>query len=270
MERQTIQRKFEAMGARVKVRWEPGFPENTGDLAIDVLRDRKGEYFDLNASGPVEFTVLDLKPKDRHLLLMARIFEADQAQVIKTLCGHDEREWFAAQVPRIAAVNVDSAKEALKPAEAAASQARRKVKPKDRHRRKNKGFIRQGEWFFLPVEELQPDRLLITKKEPLMLAGVRGGSKPHVAEEAYRFGGETVYVHPRWAPRGITAKALNRLFQRKPQAAGASDWRTMRRNAQLYVRGAVRHPDHRTVILKDWHRVVVNREERGQAVVFLD
>ncbi len=44
----------------------------------------------------------------------------------------------------------------------------------------------------------------------------------------------------------------------------------MTRNPELYVRGWVRHPDHKTIILHDWHRVVVNREVRGRNVTFLD
>jgi len=46
-----------------------------------------------------------------------------------------------------------------------------------------------------------------------------------------------------------------------------------RRNAAVYVRGRVWHPDHKTIVLNEWHRVMMNAE--GQAlgartVVFLD
>jgi hypothetical protein len=37
--------------------------------------------------------------------------------------------------------------------------------------------------------------------------------------------------------------------------------------------GAVRHPDHATIVLRDWHRVLMNTEHRAEAmrhVAFLD
>ena len=50
-------------------------------------------------------------------------------------------------------------------------------------------------------------------------------------------------------------------------------WQTMRRNAGVYVRGRVWHPDHKTVVLDVWHRVVMNTEAQApgrERVVFLD
>jgi hypothetical protein len=47
----------------------------------------------------------------------------------------------------------------------------------------------------------------------------------------------------------------------------------MRRDPDLYVRGAMRHPDHATVVLHGWHRVYLNTESQARAmshVVFLD
>jgi hypothetical protein len=47
----------------------------------------------------------------------------------------------------------------------------------------------------------------------------------------------------------------------------------MRRDAFVYVRGRIRHPDHRTVVLHGWHRVVMNTESQSKAmrnVAFLD
>ena len=47
----------------------------------------------------------------------------------------------------------------------------------------------------------------------------------------------------------------------------------MRRNPGVYVRGRVRHADHATIILHDWHRVVMNTEGQSKAmrnVAFLD
>ena len=47
----------------------------------------------------------------------------------------------------------------------------------------------------------------------------------------------------------------------------------MRRNRKLYVRGRVRHPDHRTVVLDGWNEVLSNTENLSHAmrnVAFLD
>jgi hypothetical protein len=47
----------------------------------------------------------------------------------------------------------------------------------------------------------------------------------------------------------------------------------MTRDADVYATGAVRHPDHATIRLDGWHRVVMNTEQRARAmrnVVFLD
>ena len=278
MNRDLIERKFEAMGARVRFqdlaamnrsRFLRDLNEN---IVVDVLRDKKGEFFNIAISGSIDLIVPDVQPADRHLLLMARVPTVAETgtRTVKLLCGHDEREWFAAQVPGGGVSNVDTAKESIKPPLAAQSQKRHRVKARDRHRRKNKGFIRQGEWFFIPSPGLNPDPARITRREPIVLAGTRAGSKPHVAEEALREGGEVVFVHPRYARRGLTEAARERLFQRKPQAARAGNWQTMRRNPQLFVRGSVRHPDHKTIRLNGWHRVALNLEERGRSVAFLD
>ena len=47
----------------------------------------------------------------------------------------------------------------------------------------------------------------------------------------------------------------------------------MQRNPLVYVRGRVRHPDHATINLRGWHRVVMNTESQARAmrnVAFLD
>ena len=47
----------------------------------------------------------------------------------------------------------------------------------------------------------------------------------------------------------------------------------MRRNPKVYVRGRVRHPDHKTVMLDGWHEVLSNTENLSHAmrnVAFLD
>ena len=50
-------------------------------------------------------------------------------------------------------------------------------------------------------------------------------------------------------------------------------WTRMMRDSQVYAKGRVRHSDHKTVVLKSWHRVFMNTEAQARAavnVVFLD
>jgi hypothetical protein len=157
--------------------------------------------------------------------------------------------------------------EALKPTEVQAAQERKKIKSKDRTRRKNQAFVRQGEWFFIPMPGFEVDKQLILRDEPLQ----RGRSKPHMAEECYRTGGQTVY-RCREYPNGLTDGEYKKLLQRQP-AMKNLNWQVMRRDPHVYVRGRVSHSDHKTIELPCWHRVVMNTETQSRAmqnVAFLD
>jgi len=43
----------------------------------------------------------------------------------------------------------------------------------------------------------------------------------------------------------------------------------MKRDALVYVRGEITHPDHKTICLEGWHRVLMNTENRSMALRFL-
>jgi hypothetical protein len=63
-----------------------------------------------------------------------------------------------------------------------------------------------------------------------------------------------------------------RILTGNPRAK-AWGWQSMLRNAGVYVRGRVRHADHKTIVLHGWHRVLMNTEGEAQAmrnVAFLD
>jgi hypothetical protein len=158
--------------------------------------------------------------------------------------------------------------EALKPPEVVEAQRRQGVKGKDRQRRKNAAYVRQGEWFFLPAPRLHVDKRQALCNEPLS----RGtGSKPHWAEFLYRRGGEAVYVCDAY-PQGLKWEAYYDLLRRKARAK-AWNWRHMVRNPEAYVKGKISHVDHKTIVLQVWHRVVMNTEGQSAAmqhVVFLD
>jgi len=90
-----------------------------------------------------------------------------------------------------------------------------------------------------------------------------------MCEELYRYGGETVYVSAA-APAGLTQYEYAALSEHE---RNQRTWRIMRRNAKVFARGRVRHPDHKTVFLDGWHEVFSNTESLSAAmknVVFLD
>ncbi len=268
MDTNLLNLKFARMGARLKIAdWPSRWSRINGIVSLDVRADRTGEFFEIARPAGIdaEIAVLDVQPAERHLLLLVR----DGKDKSKFLCGHDERHWFVAGIPETAPVGtVRQAKEALKPAEVLSAQAGKGLRAKARNRRKNAAFVRQGEWFFLPATSLIVDDKLILSNEPI----TRGnGGKPHWAEFCYRTGGETVWVCSKH-PNGVTEAQYKAILARNSRFKGWN-WRTMRRNAGVYVRGRIRHPDHATITLHGWHRVVMNTEGQSKAmrnVAFLD
>jgi hypothetical protein len=267
---ENTERKFDEIGARVKIRSllsrdsRRVSQTRTGWPRLDVLRDRKGEYFDIAVPTNGSIEVVDFRPKDQHLLLMARTPKGDKA---KFLCGHDERHWFVCAVPERAGVhNVLTAKRALQPESVQDQIVEKRVKTRRQLRRRNKAFTRQGEWFFVKADFVPPAKEVL-HNERLS----RGwGSKPHVVDFAYRQGGTLVYVHNRHAPSGITEKQFLALSEPVRKEFG---WSRMMRDAQVYAKGRVRHSDHKTVVLRGWHRVFMNTEAEAHAAVnvaFLD
>ncbi len=263
-----LERAFARMGARVEFgqlirRNRVSGRMVSEDLALDVRQDRHGEYFLISRAraSTTELVVLDVQPRDRHLLLLSR----SAAEKHRFLLGHDERHWFVAGIPESTPVSrVRDAKQALKPDLVQSSE--RGVRTKYRDRRSNAARIRQGEWFFVPAPDTQVEEFLVLRNEPIARGG---GGKPHVCEELYRFGGETVYVSP-GAPNGLTDEQYRGLSEGE---RNRWNWRVMRRNPRVYVRGRVRHPDHKTVMLDGWHDVLSNTENLSHAmrnVAFLD
>ncbi len=264
METMLLQQQFARMGARLQIAAANGPRARTG---IDIGGDRRGTFFDIRIrpDDPVEYEVVDLRPDVRHLLLLARRPDAKE----KYLCGHDERHWFVCAVPgQRGTASVATAMAALQPAPARFAAERSIRRPQDRLRRRNAAFVRQGEWFFMPTENLAVNERLVRRNEPIS----RGrGSKPHMCQFVYRHGGEMVMVCSRM-PGGVTIAQYERLVQAKPDAA-RWNWRPMQRNAAVYARGRVSHPDHKTIVLDIWHRVLMNTEGEAPGsrnVVFLD
>lgn len=261
MSSETLERRFAAVGARLKVAEGPW----RGEPRIDVRADAHGEYFDVHFAGGdrgVDLEVVDVQPHDRHLLLLARV----DGEKSKFLCGHDERHWFVAAVPEAerGVSGVVTAKAALQPPAVRALVAQ--TRPKDPFRRRNAAYVRQGEWFFVPVPRINPPAALVLRDEPLSRGN---GSTAHVMQFAYRRGGDVVYVN-RLNPAGISEARFARLT---PNQQRSGSWSRQVRDPEVYAKGTVRHPDHATIRLADWHRVLMNTERGAKAmrhVVFID
>jgi len=268
MNTNTIVNQFARMGARFRIVRPEDVPRRRRrtDYALDIVADKDGQLFEMQLSverqAQLDTLVLQCEPRDRHLLLLVKTPEAKD----RFLCGHDEREWFVAAVPG-GTSSVAQAKSALQPVPVRQAADSAGLDMRQRLRRHNRAFIRQGEWFFVPAPSMTTDPKLILRNEPLR----RGSGKPHMVAELFRSGGETVYVCAN-RPQGISEKEYRKLIAEK-RAARHWGWRMMKRNAAVYVRGTVRHSDHATITLRDWHTVWMNTESATRQmanVAFLD
>lgn len=245
MSTEVLCRHFSRIGARIKVQKSEALQGRS--VRIDVERDRSGEFFDLRYQEGFMPSVLDARPDVHHLVLMVR----DGAFKNKFLLGRDERHWFAAAVPGDFVRDVRTAIQSLRPTEL-----------------EDRSAIRQGEWFFAKEPGVEFKIHQIHKLEPLS----RGrGSKPHVCAELARTAGVPVMVSGKF-PGGIELPEYDRLMARDPQARRMS-WTRMVRDATAYVRGTVRHRDHKTIYLDGWHRVYLNQERfarHAPQIAFLD
>lgn len=297
----SIETRFADIGARVKVRerpqqrrrrnvWNPDWLPSTAAqrmaaaarIAIDIRNDRKGEYFDVTVPHDVEMEVIDADPASRHLVLMARLNDAgDKARY---LCGHDERHWFVAAVPEnYPTTTVEEAKRALQPA--SIRDLTTGLSGTKRIARHNEAYRRQGEWFFVPAPDLVvgPNEIIL-RNEPLRRDQ---RSKPHIASEAVRTGGETRFQAIRASVHAVRDsarakeirlaldnKTLPRLEKERMEALYPEvSWQSVLVNPTMYVRGPIRHSDHATLNLKGWHRVVMNAESMARAsshIMFID
>jgi hypothetical protein len=253
----SIAKAFETMGAKVRV-IPSGHRHRVGPegFTIDIARERGEEIFEIrrDPNADLEISVVDRQPKDRHLLLMVK--REDRPGVPtkqKFLCGHDEMHWFVAPVSS-AAADVRRAKEALKPSEVV--EVQEKATGKRKRKAKARGGVRrQGEWFFIPKPKMKAPHNMILKDEPIRR---EGGGKPHIVEEVYRMGGDTVYEG-----RGghiLEPTEFRQMVKKNREAA--KHYRAARVNAKVFGRGKVRHPDHSTIVLEHWYQIVPNAEHK--------
>lgn len=152
----------------------------------------------------------------------AVVSRSTTGQVRHFLCGMDESHLFIALLPSLAAT-VRDAHRALRPSLLDSLEASAPSRA-----------IRQGEWFFVPLREDEEQRVDVLARRTYRVhhrkgiaetAGIRRVGRPHVAEDV--------------------------VVVRDPSA----------QEDRVYVRGAVVHPDHKTIVLRGWHRTVPNTEE---------
>jgi hypothetical protein len=270
-----LEKFFFQMGARLKhvevvpqpADWRRVNSRNEGRrVVLDIKKDRQGWFFEIRtlAGTRQELLVLNAEPRKKHLLLLSRQFDAAGTVLAKQkfLCGQDERRWFVAAIPEDEPVStVAGAQIALKPKEVRLREEALGIRREQGFRRRNAAFVRQGEWFFVPARDVEADPLRLLQNEPLSRGN---GSKAHWAGLCYRSGGETVYVSAKY-PSGLTATEYKAL----PERERNHGFRMMKRDAAVYVRGEITHPDHKTVHLEGWHRVFMNTENRSMAMRFL-
>jgi len=279
-----VERKFQALGARVKISeaqdtaWRVSQP-----FRIDIGKDREGEFFDIKVKEEVEMLVLDAQKNDRHLLLLVRdhttkSMRDPEPAKSRFLCGHDERNWFTCAVPG-GASSVFAAKQALKPVILRELEAKEGIKThqaQKRHRKLNSGrkIHRQGEFMFIPEPSYQPPKgftTIIHRHEPMSRGNSRVGNS-HYAEYLYRSGGTAVYVS-RIAPNGFTVKEHADWVKNNPDQKHVR-WDYRVRDPQVWAKGKITHKEHKTLELGEvWHRVVINTENLAPGarnVAFLD
>ena len=270
-----LNRFFSRMGARIRVleiepasvRFRGGMSrQQPPQIVIDIGHDKCGEFFEIRTAPgrKHEIDVLNVIPREKHLVLLSRQFDGQGKLLAKQkfLCGRDEKHWFVAAIPESEPVStVAGARIALKPEEVRSREEALGVSRKASFQRRNAAYVRQGEWFFLPEPRVSAHPMRTLRKEPLSRGN---GSKPHWAEFCYRVGGETVYVSSAH-PSGLGAEEYRRL----PENERKIGFRMMKRDATVYVRGEIRHPDHATITLDGWHRVLMNTENRSIAMSYL-
>jgi hypothetical protein len=222
---EVLERRFAAIGARVKVTRAPRerFPR------IDVGLDRRGEFFELSSPGShrVSFEIIEADRDDRCLLLLVR-------DGVETRSS--QRRF---------------AKQSRGPGRATGSSAG--TSPTSV--RASGSFCPVGRW---------PSTSGTCSATSRSCAGAARTTSSSLRSA-------------RVARRSSSTRCI-RAGSAWPSSSGcrprsSGKWREMVRDPELYAKGSVLHPDHNTIVLPDWHQVLMNTEQRARAmrhVAFLD
>jgi hypothetical protein len=220
---------------------------------IDIGRGAGGERIRCFPSPGAELRVLGVDADEQQVVLSVReperrfvenvyfrrerifrdVERVTPAEERRLLIGMDERHLFVAQLSGgDKPTSVRDAHRKLAPAGI----------PGDAKRRKKAGIKRQGEWFFVPLRAHERQRVVEaaeTLVERKVALGSRNGrrndrGRPHVVQERVRL------LSPDDPLRGE------------------------------FARGWVRHPEHKTIVLKAWVRVLTNTEDRSVGATWVD
>lgn len=294
---QNLIKQFKNSGLKLIVRDKPFsvFGNNTRIFQMDVLRDvsgtRRNEWFEMFlGEGDVNVQILDTDPVKLQILLLVqepeRFFEVTERKTRwritpeersiqlkeagekfredknnfyiqqKTpsdkrhfLMGVDERQLFVSQLTRGVA-NIKEARRSLG-STVQFHEGKRKMSPN-----------RQGEWFFVKATEKQESdiELLLSKKRVWISkkvnigdhAGRRGGN-PHIADE--------LVIIPQ--SRGLIEGIKQSKYMSKHRPIVQGEYPT--RSREVFVRGKVRHVDHKTIKYSHWYQVILNNEVQETA-----
>lgn len=254
---QEIESSFDKIGAQVRIRpLGRGVPHRRNrPLIIDVVSEEKAEHFDIQLDDRVRLEALDVRPRERHLVLSASNATGED----RFLCGHDEFHWFAAALPHVPNLDtVAAAGESLKP-DLVIKRERRKRRGK--HSRKSDVVMRQGEWFFIPWAHARINRAEVECNGRL----IRGpGSKPHQCEFLYE-AGEREYECDRYPKLAFFESEYQTILKTRRKAR-LWNWRPIPFNPDIYVKGWITHSDHSPLYLDVWHRVELNKENTRMAM----
>jgi len=259
---------FEKAGLLLKIAKESFGRNNRDVFGITILRKLKGnirtEYFSLwpGDAAHNRIEVVSTDPDRKQLVLLVQeqkrrvhhhlsswqaknlpagakevkrnkdgsidfIFESSSAKR-HMLLGVDERQLFIAQLPR-GVSTVSEAHKSLKTTSVTLAEG--KIPGRT---------VRQGEWFFLNTTEDERESIkkalhdnVTTIRKKLAIAAVAGGSggNPHMADEIVT----------------LPAPKLKHGFE-------------VNRSRDVFVRGKVRHKDHKTVSFAQWRKVIRNAE----------
>lgn len=118
---------------------------------------------------------------------------------------------------------------------------------------------RQGEWFFVKATEKQEEilellikkqRIFIIEKENIGKHAGRPRGNPHTADE--------LVVIP--AKESIIVEAQSSKWAKKNKDLTKVKAIYPIRQKEVFVRGCVRHRDHKTIKYTHWHQVILNNE----------
>lgn len=294
---ENIAKQFKKAGLDVVVRDKPFtvFGNNSRIFQMDILRDVKGtrrnEWFELfPGDGDVNIQIIDTDSKTLQVLLLVqepeRVFEVTERKTHwrmkpeqrriqlqesgdkfredkrnfyiqqKTpsdkrhfLMGVDERQLFVSQLTR-GVTNINEARRSLG-STVQFHEGKRKMTPN-----------RQGEWFFVKATEQQEEdielllskqRIWIVKKENIGKYAGREGGNPHIADE--------IVVIPQSQGLIEQVKQSKWAAKNRPIVQGAYPIRSR----EVFVRGKIRHIDHKTIKYSHWYQVILNNEVQESA-----